>query len=55
MTLRSLALAVILRRHRGVVRHLVTDPGRILTMQVDRVAYTRPGDTCQFTGSIACA
>ena len=25
-----------------------------LTMRVDRVAYTAPGDECQFTGSIAC-
>ncbi|TDD67523.1 glycosyl hydrolase family protein [Jiangella aurantiaca] len=26
-----------------------------LTMRVDRVAYTAPGDECQFTGSIACS
>ncbi|MEO3802990.1 family 16 glycosylhydrolase [Nonomuraea sp. B1E8] len=31
------------------------DPGRTLTFQVDRVAYTAPGDPCPFTGSIACA
>jgi endo-1,3-1,4-beta-glycanase ExoK len=31
------------------------DPGRTLTFQVDRVAYTAPGAPCQFTGSIACA
>ncbi|TDD72637.1 glycosyl hydrolase family protein [Jiangella aurantiaca] len=31
------------------------DPGGTVTFQVDRVAYTAPGDDCQFTGSIACA
>ena len=30
------------------------DPGRTLTFQVDRFAYTAPGEPCQFTGSIAC-
>lgn len=32
----------------------VPPPGTV-TFQVDRVAYTAPGDPCQFTGSIACA
>lgn len=30
------------------------DPGRKLTMQVDWVAYTAPGDQCQFPESVAC-
>jgi beta-glucanase (GH16 family) len=30
-------------------------PAGPLTMQIDRVAYTAPGEDCQFTGSIACA
>ncbi|NEE01648.1 family 16 glycosylhydrolase [Phytoactinopolyspora halotolerans] len=30
-------------------------PDGPLTMQVDRVAYTAPGDACQFAGSIACS
>ncbi|WP_116951664.1 family 16 glycosylhydrolase [Jiangella endophytica] len=30
------------------------DPGETVTFQVDRVAYTAPGDDCQFTGSVAC-
>jgi endo-1,3-1,4-beta-glycanase ExoK len=30
------------------------DPGRKLTMQVDWVAYTAPGDECQFPESVAC-
>lgn len=30
------------------------DPGKTVTFQVDRVAYTAPGEPCQFTGSIAC-
>lgn len=29
-------------------------PAEPVTMQVDRVAYTAPGDTCQFEGSVAC-
>jgi beta-glucanase (GH16 family) len=31
-----------------------TDPGKTLTLQVDRFAYTAPGEDCQFEGSIAC-
>lgn len=30
------------------------DPGKAVTMEVDRVAYTAPGDACQFEGSVAC-
>jgi endo-1,3-1,4-beta-glycanase ExoK len=30
------------------------DPGRKITMQIDRVAYTAPGDKCQFPESLAC-
>ena len=30
------------------------DPGRQLTLKVDRVAYTALGDKCQFEGSLAC-
>ena len=30
------------------------DPGRKVTMQVDWVAYTAPGDPCQFPESVAC-
>jgi endo-1,3-1,4-beta-glycanase ExoK len=30
------------------------DPGRKLIMQVDWVAYTAPGDQCQFRESVAC-
>ncbi|NEE01639.1 family 16 glycosylhydrolase [Phytoactinopolyspora halotolerans] len=29
-------------------------PDGPLTTQIDRIAYTAPGDPCQFTGSIAC-
>jgi endo-1,3-1,4-beta-glycanase ExoK len=31
-----------------------TDPGRALTMDVDWVAYTAPGETCAFEGSVLC-
>jgi endo-1,3-1,4-beta-glycanase ExoK len=31
------------------------DPGRQLTMEVDWVAYTAPGDPCQFPESVACS
>ena len=31
-----------------------TDPGRKLIFEVDRVAYTAPGQPCQFEGSVAC-
>lgn len=31
-----------------------SDPGRKLTMQVDWIAYTAPGDECQFPESVAC-
>lgn len=30
------------------------DPGQRVTFQIDRVAYTAPGQPCQFAGSIAC-
>lgn len=30
------------------------DPGETVTFQIDRFAYTEPGDECQFAGSIAC-
>lgn len=30
------------------------DPGKTLTMQVDWVAYTAPGETCKFPQSITC-
>lgn len=30
------------------------DPGAPVTMQVDRIAYTRQGDPCQFPESVAC-
>ncbi|WP_346772377.1 family 16 glycosylhydrolase [Chelativorans sp. AA-79] len=31
------------------------DPGRKLIMEVDWVAYTAPGESCQFPESVACA
>ncbi len=31
-----------------------SDPGRPLTMRIDWVAYTAPGDACQFPESVAC-
>jgi endo-1,3-1,4-beta-glycanase ExoK len=30
------------------------DPGRKVTLQVDRVAFTALGDKCQFPESVAC-
>lgn len=30
------------------------DPGRRLTMELDRVAFTAPGEPCQFPESVAC-
>jgi endo-1,3-1,4-beta-glycanase ExoK len=31
-----------------------TDPGKPVSMAVDRVAFTAPGEACQFEGSVAC-
>jgi endo-1,3-1,4-beta-glycanase ExoK len=31
------------------------DPGRKVTLEVERVAFTRLGDSCQFPDSVACA
>lgn len=30
------------------------DPGKQVTAEIDRVAYTAPGETCQFPESVAC-